>query len=72
MASREVLPKDMVKTLRKLGFSVVNKKGSHFRLVHSDGRKTTVAVHPKPLSLGTLYSILRQAGITREELDDIL
>ena len=72
MASREVYPKDAIKALRKLGFSVVHKKGSHVRLVHSDGRRTTVAVHPKPLFLGTLHSILRQAEITREELDEKL
>lgn len=72
MASKEVLPKDVVKALRKLGFSVIHRRGSHVRLVHSDGRKTIVAVHPKPLSHGTLHAILRQAEITREELDDVL
>lgn len=72
MASREVYPKDLIKALRKLGFSVLYKPGSHVRLMHSDGRKTTVAVHPKPLFVGTLHAILRQAGITREELDEVL
>lgn len=72
MASREVLPKDVVKALRKLGFCVITKRGSHFRLVHADGRRVTIAVHPKPLFLGTLHSILRQAEITREELDEKL
>jgi len=72
MASREVYPKDAIKALRKLGFSVAHKKGSHVRLVHADGRRVTVAVHPKPLFTGTLRSILRQAEITREELDEKL
>ncbi len=69
MAGRGVYPKDVIRALRKLGFSVVHKKGSHVRLVHTDGRRVTVAIHPRPLSLGTLHSILRQAEITREELD---
>ncbi|MBI2053240.1 MAG: type II toxin-antitoxin system HicA family toxin [Candidatus Sungbacteria bacterium] len=72
MASREVYPKDAIKALRKLGFSVVHKKGSHTRRVHADGRRVTVAVHPKPLFVGTLHSILRQAEITRKELDEKL
>lgn len=70
MASREVYPKDVVKALRKLGFFVLNKKGSHVRLGNNDGRKTVVAVHPRPLSLGTLHGILRQAQITREDLEE--
>ncbi len=72
MASREIFPKDVIKALQKLGFFVLHKKGSHFRLAHRDGRRVTIAVHPKPLSLGTLYSILRQAKITREGLDEVL
>lgn len=72
MASKEVYPKDVIKALRKLGFSVIQRRGSHARLIHRDGRKTTIAVHPKPLSLGTLHSIFRQAELTREDLDDIL
>ncbi|MBI3442472.1 MAG: type II toxin-antitoxin system HicA family toxin [Candidatus Sungbacteria bacterium] len=72
MASKEVLPKDVVNVLRKLGFFVLNVKGSHFRLGHRDGRRVVVAVHPRPLSLGTLHAILRQAEIMREELDEKL
>jgi|GEM_PF-4362602 len=56
MASREVYPKDVVKALRKLGFYVANIKGSHFRLVHADGRRVTVAMHPKPLFKGASAS----------------
>lgn len=33
--------KDMVKALGKVGFEVVRTKGSHHRLEHHDGRKTT-------------------------------
>ncbi len=72
MASKEVYPKDAMRALRKLGFSVVHKKGSHFRLTHSDGRRVTVAMHSKPLFVGALHSILKQAEITREELDEKL
>ncbi len=72
MASREVFPKDVVKALQKLGFFVINKKGSHVRLKHANGRRVSVSVHPKPLFIGTLHSILQQAEITRKELDEKL
>ena len=72
MTSREVYPKDVIRALQKIGFYVLHKKGSHFRLAHEDGRRVTTAVHPKPLAIGTLHSILRQAEITREDLGKIL
>ena len=72
MVSREVYPKDAMRALQKLGFYIFHKKGSHFRLAHEDGRRITIAVHPKPFSVGTLYSVLRQAEITRKELDELL
>jgi len=72
MASREILPKDAVKALSKLGFFVSHRKGSHVQLKHGDGRRVTIAIHPKPLSLGTLSIILRQAEITRKKLDEVL
>ena len=72
MASKEVYPKDVIKALHKLGFSIAHKKGSHFRLVHPDGRRVSVAMHPRPLFIGTLHAILQQAEITRKELDEKL
>ena len=72
MASREVFPKNVIKALLKINLFIIHKKGSQFRLGHGDGRRVTIAVHPKPLALGTLASILRQAEITRRELDELL
>ncbi len=72
MVSREVCPKDAIRALQKLGFFILHQKGSHKRLAHTDGRRVTIAMHPKPLSFGTLHSILRQADITRKELDELL
>ena len=72
MAGREVRPKDVARALLKIGFSVIHKRGSHLRLAHRDGRRVTIAIHPKPLALGTLTSILRQAEISRKQLDELL
>ncbi len=67
-----VKPVELIKVLNRLG--VVEKKanGSHRRLVHSDGRWTQIAVHPKPVPAGTLRKILRQSEITAEQLEENL
>jgi predicted RNA binding protein YcfA (HicA-like mRNA interferase family) len=65
---------DLIKALEKLGFTCTRKsKGSHFRYVHPDGRKTTVPVHKgKDIGRGLLRKILRDVDITAEELKRLL
>ena len=59
----------LIKALSKVGFSVVRINGSHHRLEHSDGRKTTVPVHGKEtLGPGILLKILRDLDLTRDDL----
>ena len=59
---------DLVKILTKLGFSKKGQKGSHLKMVHPDGRWTTVPVHSKPILTGTLKAILRQSQVSIEEV----
>jgi predicted RNA binding protein YcfA (HicA-like mRNA interferase family) len=61
----QVKPKKLARFFRKQGFIAARQAGSHQRLVHPDGRKITIAIHNRPISLGTLSSILRQAEISR-------
>ena len=68
MMKKIIKPTEIVKYLQKLGFSKLRQKGSHLRLFHPDGRKITIAIHNKPISKGTLASILRQAKISKEDL----
>lgn len=59
----------VVKALSKAGFEVVGRKGSHVRLKKKTPVKkyiVIVPIHPE-IKRGTLKSILRQAGLTREE-----
>ena len=60
-------PKDVVKTLKRFGFEIRRQTGSHIRLIHPDGRATTVAFHKRDLPRGTLRAILRQSEIPLEE-----
>ncbi|MGB9706490.1 MAG: type II toxin-antitoxin system HicA family toxin [Microgenomates group bacterium] len=64
----QIKPQRMIKALKRMGFEVKRKSGSHFRLIHPDGRKVTIAVHNKPISKGTLNSITHQAETSIEEI----
>ncbi len=64
---------ELIKALSKVGFSVVRIKGSHHRLEHTDGRKTTVPVHGKEIiGPGILLKILRDLDFTRDDLLKLL
>lgn len=61
--------RELIALLRVDGWSEVAVKGSHhqFRHPHKPGRVTVP--HPKTdLPLGTVRSILRQAGLTHKDL----
>ena len=67
---------ELVNALRKDGFEVVRKRGSHVQLrKYVEGNKLTfpVPVHKgKILKPGTLRGILRKAGISIERLWELL
>ena len=56
------------KILEKHGFCPVRQSGSHVQYWHEQrGRMVTVPNHDE-LAKGTLLAILKQAGLTREDL----
>ena len=61
--------KDTIKLLQKEGFIVVRQKGSHVSLHKKVDNKTMLVVVPmkEEIKKGTLLSIIKQAGLTREE-----
>ena len=61
--ARELLAK-----LQRAGFIVKRQSGSHVVLRHPNGRQTYVAMHPGDIPDGTLRSIVRQSGLSEEEL----
>ena len=58
--------REVVKALGKLGFLVKRQSGSHIILEHPDGRWTVVPRHT-PVKLGTMRSIVEDAGVSEEE-----
>ncbi len=65
---------DVIKALKKAGFEVVRQRGSHVSLHKKTPQGILLTVVPrKPeIKRGTLLSILRQAGISREEFLKLL
>ena len=64
----------IIKALGKAGFQVVGRKGSHVRLKRKTADRVYIVIvplHPE-VKIGTLKSILRQAGLTAEELVKLL
>lgn len=64
--------KELIKILEKQGFEIVHQKGSHVRLKHPDGRRTTVPMHSgENVGVGLLRKILRDANISRDEFEEL-
>lgn len=64
--------KDLVSILEKQGFKKVHQKGSHARMEHSDGRKTSVPLHSgEKVGIGLLRKILRDINISRKEFEKL-
>ncbi|MCH6198703.1 type II toxin-antitoxin system HicA family toxin [Aquiflexum sp. LQ15W] len=56
--------KDLLKLLKQDGWLEKTQKGSHLQLVHpTKPGKVTVPIHGGDVPLGTLNSILKQAGL---------
>jgi predicted RNA binding protein YcfA (HicA-like mRNA interferase family) len=61
--------KELEKKLLKLGFYRKSQKGSHVQLKKEGHKiKVTIPFHNKDLKKGTLRSILKQSGITVDQL----
>ena len=61
---------ELVSLLEKNGFLVVRQRGSHTSLQKGDYR-TVVPLHDE-LAKGTLLAILKQCGLSREELGNMI
>ena len=63
----------VVSALEKAGFVVARINGSHHIMRHPDGRNTTVPVHHgRDVRPGTLRNILRDVGLTADDLRRLL
>ena len=60
---------EIIKALEKDGFRVLRQKGSHVSLYKKSEDKVYLVIVPdkKEVKRGTLLSILKQAGMSREK-----
>lgn len=64
--------KQLIQILQKQGFHTVRQKGSHVRLEHPDGRKTTVPVHTgESVGKGLLRKILHDVNLSPEQFNNL-
>jgi predicted RNA binding protein YcfA (HicA-like mRNA interferase family) len=65
--------KELIKILKKLGFSKISQRGSHLKMRGIiDGKLQTVIIPMhKEIAVGTLSSILRQANLTKQDLQNL-
>lgn len=55
---------EMLKLLKKNGFSIISQNGSHVKLKNTEtGRTVIVPYHSKDLKKGLEQAILKQAGL---------
>jgi predicted RNA binding protein YcfA (HicA-like mRNA interferase family) len=66
-----VSPKKLVAALRRCGFYEVRQKGSHLRM-EKGNLQVTVPMHTGDLNPVVLRSILRQAHLTIEDLNEAM
>lgn len=61
--------KKIIKILNSKGFQLDHATGSHFIFYHKElNKRVVVSHHRKDLPKGTLFIILKQAGINKEDL----
>lgn len=63
--------KEMERVPLKKGFLVQNAKGSHRTFKHPNGHRTTLAYHPGNIPKPIVVKILKQTGISLEELKNL-
>jgi predicted RNA binding protein YcfA (HicA-like mRNA interferase family) len=69
---KPIKPDKLIKILEKPEFVKIRQSGSHIVLRHTDGRWTTVPMHKgKEVAKGTLAKILKDAGLSYEEFNDL-
>ena len=65
--------REVKRRLEVAGFIAISQKGSHVKFAHEEGAELRTVIVPKhnPIAVGTLRSIIRQAGLTPEEFENL-
>jgi predicted RNA binding protein YcfA (HicA-like mRNA interferase family) len=65
--------REVKRRLLAAGFAEVSRKGSHVKFARTspEGVRTVIVPDHREVAIGTLRSILRQAGLTPDEFDGL-
>lgn len=64
-----VKSKELIRKLKSLGFTEDHITGSHLILYHPvTKRRAVIPFHLRDIPKGTLSSILRESGVTKQEI----
>lgn len=71
MPLRPLPYREVRRKLEAAGFTEVSRKGSHVKFArHTDqGTRTAIVAEHREIAVGTLRSILRQAGLSPDDFD---
>ena len=64
--------KEVVKALRRTGFVVDHQRGSHIFMYNLEKNISVIVPLHKEIEKGTLNNIIKKAGITLDELRDLI
>jgi len=70
--SRTFSGKEVVKALRRVGYVVDHQRGSHVFMHNLEKNTSLVIPLHRELKKGTLHSILKKAGLTVEDLKELV
>lgn len=63
--------KQLIRILERKGFWLSRQSGSHAIFINGEGLRTTVPIHGKKnLGVGLLSQIMKDAGLTNEDLEN--
>ncbi len=64
----------ILSALQRTGFSVISQRGSHIKLHKRTEDKVFTVIVPnhKEIAIGTFSSIMKQAGMTKKELEKFI
>jgi len=69
MTKLPVRPREVIRFLEQKGFILDHASGSHFIFYHAvSKRRAVVPRHNRDIPKGTLLSLLREAGFTRDDI----
>jgi predicted RNA binding protein YcfA (HicA-like mRNA interferase family) len=68
-----VRPRQLVEALQKVDFEIDHQSGSHVVLRRaSDGARVVVPWHDRDLGRGLTLRIIKSAGLTRDEFEQLI